>query len=68
MASTTTVIVPGRAPVTGIPGSRNEGYIRSIYGADLNLSGLSAEERDEGDVHIVEFKARSGTKGLSLAA
>ena len=63
MASTTTVIVPGRQPLTGIPGVRNEAYIRSVYSADLNLTGLVAEERDEGDVHIVEFKPRSGTKG-----
>lgn len=68
MASTTTVIVPGRHPVTGIPGVKNEAYIRGVYTQDLNLTGLVAEERDEGDVHIVEFKQRSGTKGYLLAA
>ncbi len=63
MASSTTVIVPGRQPLTGIPGEKNEAYIRGIYSAELNLTGLAAEERNEGDVHIVEFKPRSGTKG-----
>lgn len=62
-STTTTVIVPGRQPMSGIPGVRNESWVRNTYGAELNLTNLQATERDENGVHIVEFKPRTGTKG-----
>lgn len=62
-STTTTVIVPGRSPMTNIPGVRNETWVRNTYGSELNLTGLQATERDEAGVHIVEFKQRTGTKG-----
>lgn len=62
-ATSTTVIVPGRSNISGIPGVKTEAEIRAMYGSELNLSSLQATEYDEGSVHFVEFKPRTGTKG-----
>lgn len=66
--TTTTVIIPGRAPMAGIPGTKDANWVRTTYGSEINLSSYTAEERNEGSVHIVEFKPRTGTKGVLAAA
>ena len=67
-SSTTTVIVPGRAPLSGIPGRKTESQIRAMYSQELGLSNYQATERDENGVHIVEFQPRTGTKGYNALA
>lgn len=67
--ATTTVLIPGRAPITGIPGSLTASQVINMYGSEITgLRNMESTTRTEGDTTIIEFRQRTGTKGKEGAA
>lgn len=61
---TTTVLIPGRSAITGIPGSKTVQQIISMYGSEIpSLRNMDGSVEVVGDETRVSFRHRTGTKG-----
>ena len=58
----TTIVAPGRTPFT-VPGALSETDVRTAFGAELGLSGMTATVSDNGALRTIEFAHRTGNKG-----
>lgn len=61
---TTTVLIPGRSAITGIPGQKTVSEIVSMYGSEIpSLRNMDGSAVTNGNSTTVEFRHRTGTKG-----
>jgi len=64
VSNTTTVNIPGRAPITNIPGTKTPAQIISMYGSEITaLRTMDHCVNTQGNVTTIDFRHRTGTKG-----